>query len=447
MLTQWQCAVNAGRMTIDSALNRSNRPQATRSIRERDPLLRHLRLLLVVLVALLILASCGGAGPQPTPSPVVSTPLPTQAAIAPTSAPEPTAQPAPLQSGRLGTFFFYWYNCPERECDAAQLSVIPPGWLGPLPRDGDDRDGTAYSSFNYDWFEGELRDIAATGFDTIFPVSWGDHPHSWFRQDRLDLLVQANGVLERPLAIGMFLDTTAQQAMYNEFVAEDGYRFGPSVPPLPLSDSRSGYFFYDRHVKGFFQRIPREMWATVNGRPLIIAYTASCCADLQLSGALWGAVKRAFARDFGVEPWLILEDTWFTPAALAPPDDGLPVDQAADGRYSWGTALNGPATQTIRGYTVSSVGPGFDNSRITGIVDARQQTRHAPPGGGPAEAGAFLRASLAAVPADAELVLVETWNEWPESTGIARAAHVGPAGEALSDDFYMEIVRRWRFGG
>jgi hypothetical protein len=342
----------------------------------------------------------------------------------------------------LGTFFFYWYNCPRQECDAAQLSAVPPGWLAPLPRDGDERDGAAYSSFNYDWFEGELRDMAAVGIDTVFPVSWGDHPHPWFRQDRLDLLVQANGVLERPLQIGMFLDSTAQQAMYNDFVA-DGYRFGPDVPPLPLSDPRSGYFFYERHIKGFFERVPREMWATENGRPIIITYTALCCRDLQLSGALWGAVKAAFARDFGVEPWLILEDTWFTPEAMAPEGDRRSVDEAADGRYSWGTALNGPASHTLRGYSVSSVGPGFDNRRIVGIADPRHQPRHTAPGAAPAD-GAFLRASLAAVPPDSDLLLIETWNEWPESTGIARAAHIGGDGRQLPEEFYMEIVRAWR---
>jgi hypothetical protein len=403
--------------------------------------LRQTQVLLIAMAAAVLLASCG-PGPQPAPQPTAA-PRPSPPAVA-TQAPAPSP-PAARQQASLGAFFFYWYNCPLQECDAAQLSVVPPGWVAPLPADADGRDGTAYSSFNYDWFEGELRDMAATGVDVVFPVSWGDHPHHWFRQDRLDLLVQANGVLDRPLKIGMFLDSTAQQAMYNDFVA-DGYRFGPAVPPMPLADPRSGYFFYDRHIKGFFERIPRAMWATEAGRPIIVVYTAVCCADLQLSGALWGAVKRAFARDFGVEPWLILEDTWFTPEALAPPQGRLPVDRAADGRYSWGTALNGPATREIHGYRVSSVGPGFDNTRITNIAEPRAQSRHGPPGGGPQADGAFFRASLAAVPADANLVLIETWNEWPESTGVARASYRGADGRPLPESFYLDMLRRWRLG-
>jgi len=346
---------------------------------------------------------------------------------------------------RAGAFFFYWYNCPRQECDAAQLSAVPPGWLAPLPGDPDPRDGAAYSSINYDWFEGELRAMAATGVDVVFPVSWGDHPHPWFRQDRLDLLAQANGVLERPLQIGMFLDSTAQQGMYNDFVA-DGYRYGPDTPRLPLGDPRSGYFFYERHIKGFFQRIPREMWATEAGRPIIISYTALCCSELERAGAMWAAVKAAFARDFGVEPWLILEDTWFTPEALAPPPGMAPVDRVADGRYSWGAALNGPATRELGGFAVSSVGPGFDNRRIAGIADPRLQPRDQPPGGGAAADGAFLRASLAAVPPDTDLLLIETWNEWPEGTGVAPAAYAAADGRPLPEGFYLDILRQWLGG-
>ncbi len=407
------------------------------------------RLSAIALLSILLVA-CGRAAPAPTPSATIPTAAPpAEVTVAPTVAPTaaPTVAPEAAAGDRpaLGTFFFYWYNCPRQECDITQLSMVPPGWLTPLPRDGDERDGRSYSSFNYDWFEGELRDMASVGIDTVFPVSWGDHPHPWFRQDRLELLVQANGVLERPLRIGMFLDSTAQQAMYNDFVA-DGYRFGPGVPQLPLSDPRSGYFFYERHIKGFFERVPQGMWATHEGRPIIITYTALCCRDLQLGGALWSAVKAAFARDFGVEPWLILEDTWFTPEALAPEGDRRSVEEAADGRYSWGAALNGPATRTLRGYSVSSVGPGFDNRRITGIAEPRYQPRDLAPGGGAPADGAFLQASLAAVPADSDLVLIETWNEWPESTGIARATYSSRDGRPLPEDFYMSIVREWWAG-
>ena len=425
---------------------------------------------LALLLAAALLAACAiGSQPEPTqaPAPIptaavappTAAPLPSVAAqppttppialaptVAATAPPAPTAERPPLNpSIRLGTFFFYWYDCPRHECDATQLSAVPPGWIAPLPNDRDPRDGSFYSSQNEDWYEGELRDMRSVGIQTIFPVSWGEHPHNWFTNETLRTLVQANAVQPKPFEIGMFLDTTAQQAMYSEFHG-GGYRFGPGVGQMPLTDPMSGYFFYERHIKGFFDEIPRKMWATEQGRPIIVVYTAICCRDLQRAGALWAAVKSAFERDFGVQPWLVLEDTWFAPEAVNPPAGMRPLGEVADGRYSWGSALRGPQTRTLNGYTVSSAGPGFDNRRITGIADPHLQPRATAPDGKPGDAAAFFRGSLAAVPPETNLLLIETWNEWPESTGVARAAYPAVNGARTPDDLYLQVLREWRFG-
>jgi hypothetical protein len=36
-------------------------------------------------------------------------------------------------------------------------------------------------------------------------------------------------------------------------------------------------------------------------------------------------------------------------------------------------------------------------------------------------------------------VLIETWNEWPESTGVARAAYTGLRGRPLPETFYLDV--------
>jgi hypothetical protein len=60
------------------------------------------------------------------------------------------------------------------------------------------------------------------------------------------------------------------------------------------------------------------------------------------------------------------------------------------------------------------------------------------------EPGAFLRTSLAAIPRDTDLVLIETWNEWPENTAVALAAYTDREGRSLPPDFYLQIIREWR---
>lgn len=394
-------------------------------------------------------SATAGTGTRPSSTAPTRTAGPTAGAIAPAdatvaaraaSATALAAVRPPDAAPPLATFFFYWYDCPLQECDAARLLAIPDGWQSPLDFDPDARDGRYYSSMNYDWFEQEFRTIASTGITIVLPVSWGEHPHPWFRPDRIDTLVQANSVLEQPLQIGLFLDTTAQQASYQLWQGRD-YRFGAAIEALPLSDPLSGYFFYDRHIRDYFERVPREMWATIDGRPLIVTYSAQCCRDLQLAGELWGAVKRAFAADFGVEPWLILEETWLSADGSV---TGLPsAAGVADGVYRWGSALNGMQSVELRGFRVSSVGPGFDNSGVATGSDARQQSRHRAPDGSTGDA-AFLRAGLAAIPADSDLILIETWNEWPENTAIAPAAYRGADGRLIAEDSYLELVRSWR---
>jgi hypothetical protein len=386
-------------------------------------------------------ATAPAAAPVPAATPAITaSALPTAPAIAASATALAAAQP-PDRQPPLATFFFYWYNCPTAECDASRLLAVPDGWQSPLDYDPDGRDGLWYSSFNYDWFEMELRTIASTGITIVLPVSWGDHPHPWFRPDRIDVLVQANSVLERPLQIGLFLDTTAQQGLY-AFERSGSYSYGDGAALLPLSDPLSGWYFYERHIRGYFRRVPREMWATVNGRPLIVTYSAGCCADLQLSGELWAAVKRAFAADFGVEPWLILETSWTSADAQA--GAGLPraVD-VADGLYRWGSALHGLQSDELRGYRVSSVGPGFDNSGVVGPAAARIQPRDTAPDGSRGTA-AFLRAGLAAIPPDSDLVLIETWNEWPENSAVAPAAYRDAAGNPADAELYLDVIRAWR---
>src|SRR5262249_6966596 len=97
------------------------------------------------------------APPVRTPAPLPTTPPAPTAPPAPTEVPPPTRVPLPTAPAvarngqiRLGTYFFYWYDCPRNECDAGQLSAVPPGWTGPLPGDHDPRDGRSYSSLNED---------------------------------------------------------------------------------------------------------------------------------------------------------------------------------------------------------------------------------------------------------------------------------------------------------
>src|SRR5690606_3941130 len=110
---------------------------------------------------------------------------------------------------------------------------------------------------------------------------------------------------------------------------------------------------------------PQSMWATHNGlpvsqggRPLILTFTIYYYKDRHAAHTMWQTVKNAFQADFGVQPWLLADWSWWF--------FNSNMSSAADGECIYGAA--GPAgIQTDaapNGYKVSSLGPGRDDRLI-----------------------------------------------------------------------------------
>lgn len=395
------------------------------------------------------------APPTWTP-PSSSTPPPPPTALPPwpTAGPTPTTAPALRPEMQTAAFFFYWHDCPGWSCNPQLVYAVPPGWTTPFADDPDSRDGVYYSSLNQYWYLQEIRDMRLAGIDVILPVSWGDTPHPWFDTPALQGLVEANRMIDPPLRIGLFDDTTSEISEYNDFLDNqefDGSAWTHQGTPLDLSDPSAGFFFYDRKIKPFFQAIPQEMWAThdgrpveAGGRPLIVTYMRMNLVHMEYAGQLWANIKTSFARDFQdrngkpITPFLILETTWFGNDSLG---GSPPVDTVADGRYTWGAALLGPYWHTHAGYTVSAIGVGFDDRKNVNSGN-RVRERELALDGQPGGPGAFLESSLARIPADTDLLVIETWNELYEGTNVCRSAYPEIAGQFVPEDYYIGFLRR-----
>ncbi|MBN1483566.1 MAG: DUF5010 domain-containing protein [Chloroflexia bacterium] len=390
-----------------------------------------------------------------------SSPLPWPSSVPawPTAQPTPSLAPLRRPELQVGTFFFFWHDCPDHLCDPRLVYALPPGWDEPLSGDPDPADGLYYSSRNRYWYLQELRDMRLAGIEIILPVSWGDTRHPWFCTEQLRLLVEANRQLDPPLRIALFDDTTSERYEYHDYADNrllDYSNYGPDGPPLDLNDPASGFYFYDRKIRPFFQLVPQEMWATHNGRPLeqggrplIVVYTAAGMSNLHKAGSLWASIKESFRRDFQdrdgrpITPWLVLENSWFTPDTMG---GRPPVSDAADGQYLWGTALHGPDVRDWREYTVASVGPGFDNSNLRWPDPGQVQPRYRDPPGGSGDPGTFLRWSLQQVPARTDLLLIETWNELWEGTSVCRADYLPVEGQAVPEDYWLNLLRGYLTG-
>lgn len=340
-------------------------------------------------------------------------------------------------AGQVGTHFFYWYDCPKTDCKAERMPYHPPGMDEPYR-------GTYYSSTSDAWYVWQLADLNAAGIDCIFPVSWGESHHpGHFKQSMLAKLVKAIKKTRSRIKVGMYDDTQSEASAWNKDQGR-GYVNSTTDAKLQMSlaDPTTHEYFYDRKIKPFFEMIPRELWATHNGRPvaaggrpLILTYTIYYYKDREAAHTMWAKVKKAFAADFGVEPWLVACWSWwhFDPK----------MREVADGQCIYGAA--GPAGiqtyTTPNGYTVSNLGPGRDDRRIgSELYHPRWSDKDGQDDG---REDQWLRDNFKAVPPHANLIILESWNELFEGSALCRCTdYPKRTGGTLPETYYIEATRR-----
>lgn len=300
--------------------------------------------------------------------------------------------PAAHQEPVVATHYFCWYRWPDEHFDAL-------GQHFPAPERVDWSDPG--------WHERQFRDMAACGIDVALMVWWGapgayDRPGLRFSRGSLAPMLAAWRRLRRAgkpaPAIGLFYDTTTLR---------NGTRgVEPAGAGADLTTAE-GLELFTRTVTDFYAELPPEAWGRLDGRPLVVLYSAGFAA--RWDQGLGEHLRDAFAARFpGERPLLVADTSWGR------------IGQ--DLSCQWGTALDGPWV----GDGVVQLGPGYDDRLVPG--------RHTPVR--ERENGAFYAFGWqAALRARPRLVLIETWNEFHESTGIAESEEYGRR--------YLDLTREW----
>ncbi len=313
--------------------------------------------------------------------------------VAPPSATSVAARPTFKSSERIvATHYFYWYRAPDQHFD--QLTLHFPV-------------GAEVSYESKAWHRRQLADMRAAGIDVCLPVYWGapDHeqkPDIAFSVRGLPALVAAadelaaSGVV--PPRIGMFYDTSTLLADVR------GVEPHGSRADLRTSDGRE---LFARTIDEYFRRIPPRDWACIDGRPIVVLYSSGFAAGWDQRA--FDFVGERFARDFaGVKPFIVRDVSW----------SGV----ATDASCAWGAALSGAKL----GLHTVQIGPGYDDSAVIGRTTPIRER----------EEGRFYeKAWRAALRSNAELAIVETWNEMHEGTSIAETTEYGRK--------YIELTARY----
>jgi hypothetical protein len=300
----------------------------------------------------------------------------------------------------VGGYYFYWYD------EATKLHLI----------DGDGTDAltthpptlAGFSHKSAAWHERQLRDMMAAGIDFVLPVFWGApseqdaNANLHWSYAGIGPLVEAREKLLReglqPPTIGLFYDTSTLQ--YNQW----NYH-------ADLTTDYGRQWFYAT-VRDFFSMLPPRHWAMIDGRPLVLLYSAAFAAKYDQSVLAYA--KHQFAREFsGRELYIAPEASWKV---------------AADNRVAWGGALG------LKQPGISSLGPGYDHSAVPGRVPLVVDRR----------GGKFYEEQWQALlKHPSSIVMIETWNEFHEGTDIAESREYGRRFIELTRKYADQFKCQW----
>jgi hypothetical protein len=292
------------------------------------------------------------------------------------------------------SYYFYWYNVYTK---AHFLNGDKSDALQDHPENKSD-----YSFTSVEWHKREMRDMMAAGIDVMLPVYWGaSRELSGWAAEGVLKLVQAQQEMiaagENPPKIGMFFDTSTLEH------SERMLKYSNWKSDL-TNDFGRAFFF--KHLRDFYSMIPPELWARIDGKPIVTLYGANFASGHDES--TFTEARRLFSQAFGgVEPFIIEEASW--------------GDAVGDLDVAWGAALNGPR---IRG-TVA-IGPGYNDSAVPGRTTPIRDR---------GDGGFYSSSWETAIASGRKLVFLETWNEFHEGTDIARSREFG--------DKYIQLTRKY----
>ncbi len=311
-----------------------------------------------------------------------------------------TSRPTAARPVTVATHYFYWYRWPGEHFHQA----------GAPGREGHAQHFASPEQVSYlsiDWHRQNLAAMAGCGIDVALPVYWGapgayDKPDLAFSRLGLPPMVAALDALaaegRKTVKLGLFYDTSTLNL---------GVRGqSPAAMGTDLTTAEGRELFCTT-VTDYFAAIPERHWARHRGGVLVVLYTSGFAQrwDRTLGEALRGAFT---ARFEGQSLCLVADVSW--------------GDIGQDLTTGWGAALWGPRLHP----GVAQLGPGYDDRPVPGRQTPIRER----------EDGAFYAWSWQQVLRHRpHLVLLETWNEMHEGTGLCHALEHG--------DRYVDLTREW----
>lgn len=353
-----------------------------------------------------------------------------------------------------------------------------------------------------EWWEFQLKQMIAAGLDFVAIDSFGrlqpyecdecsenDDPkckkdsHNSPLQPEFQAEAIKKIFLEDqlPLKVALFVDTgdfymynwDRLKAAYGEPSKWCRYRFlepGDGndplkvIQPMPVTPENAVLYIYKDTIYPFYSRLndpkSRQLWLTQNGkspdeggRPIVVFYGSwpQLNSSFEQTGSAFQAIKTHFQKDFGVEPFLVIDLTWFRLSK----NDPLLMDVAdAQEEFlpSWLWGRNEPLDQNSRLYKnfrVSRIVPGLKappghwgpQNRITQNPKLGKRWMFLDGTEGPDESYFLEREWQSGMKDHPDLAIIGFWDDQEGETIAEMADYEKKDGGFLSPDYYIKKVR------
>ena len=354
-----------------------------------------------------------------------------------------TAQPdlltAPCKNSPrdIGAVLMYFFNCPAGvNCGMqwANNHTVGMDVVSPVYRFGASPSGYYDPKSNAGFFYRELLDARYAGLQFFLPNVYGPDLSDGSLTNLVSALNAVDALVgtDRPVKVGMFDDTWGWV----------NYSFAPwNSPPdmsTPSQTAAAASKIYLNKWKPFFSAVPAKYWYTVGGRPMIYFYNAGTLGAATNGGAVIQAAMNLFLADFGVTPFVVM-DHYFV---LQDPT----MMSVVDSQYIWKTVNAGlPGNKT----RITKNGITLDHAMVRwdplGRDTNGSTTLTASAGDGLVKDDSLLTALLSSS-SDANILVLATWNDLGEGTGINRAEDYFFNGQWQAPNVFMNEVRESQQG-
>jgi hypothetical protein len=332
---------------------------------------------------------------------------------------------APQRRGKrdIGAVFMFFFDCPGgNNCSMDWANTHAPGMDAPSALFGMEAGETApYHPSRAGFWRRELLDAQYAGLQFLMLNTYGPD----IADGKLAPLAQALKSIDSPIKIAFFDDTWSWgQPYFGDFWKKK--------PNLDDTDT-AAKTIYEAKWKPFYSQIDKKHWYRFSGRPFIYFYNSGTLEPRSKTAALLTKLKSLFKADFGEEPFVDVDVAYFDDPAML---------QVADAKFKWMT-FDIPQRRhrsTMNGHVIDHAMVKWDAvNRDRPGQTANEHDR--------CVKGAQLLQRVLKESLDAELLILATWNDLGEGTGIHRNYDYFADGQWLAPHHFMQLIRASQGGG